>query len=162
MGALDRISRTIDALFSGLGTARRSGVEAVKRAKADYDAETRYAKMRIWIVGALVADVVGTLLFVLLASDAPPAIEAWYQPGFPANMVVIRNQSGAAIREVELLIDDRYRAKMDRLIPGPNGLRFNTDFKDRDDRVPPSGYAPKTLEIRARDEVLRLSLPNRQ
>jgi hypothetical protein len=132
-------------------------VESIRRIKAGYDAEDRYSKMRIWIVGALGADVLVTLIFVLIASSTNLPVTAWYEEAFPSNLIVLRNE-GPAIADVEVVVDGKYTARITSLASGVAGLELDREFKDGLDFPPPASYRPKLVEIRALGSTRKMEL----
>lgn len=132
-------------------------IDALRRLKAGYEAEDRFSKMRIWVIGAVGADVVLTLLFVVLASGPSLDVRAWYEEGFPSNLIVVQNR-GEVLRDVELVVDGKYRARMPSLAPGPTGLEIDREFRDALDFPPAGTYKPTQLEIRAGGSEVELEL----
>ena len=154
--------------FGGrLGRAVEDGaygsVELVKSARADYDSKGRYQKIRVWILFVFALDVLFTVAFVASSDPGSERFEAWFQPGFPSNMVVIRNLGERSADDVLLILDGRFRSKVATLVPGPTGLQIDTEFRDGVGGSPPDSYLPRRLEIRFGDTVAEVRVvPNRE
>ena len=122
-----------------------------------------YAKLRMWIVAAFIADVVLTFGYIAVAGSGGPsaAVEAWFEPSFPSNILVVRNFDTEPIEDVELIVDGRYRAQLSQLMPGPTGLTIDRDFHDGVQATPPATYEPRRLELRTVDDVVQIRITRR-
>jgi hypothetical protein len=134
--------------------AERVG-SAIQELHTRYKSEGRFNQMRIWVIAAVILDALLTSAFVMSSGSSNPLrIDAWYQKGFPSNLVVIRNDSKRELIDVELEIDGRYHANVDHLTLGANGFSIDQQFLDAQQHAPPAEYRPSTLTVRAgRDEV---------
>jgi hypothetical protein len=126
----------------------------VKSTKETYEGQSRFMKMRIWIVAVLAIDAMVTLGFVFVAGGHPNVV-AWYQPGFPANMLVVRNEGGY-LKDATLVLDNRYTYAVERIDKGLNGFDVNHAFRDKDDFTPPESYRPRELEIRVKNDAVKV------
>lgn len=131
--------------------------DALRRAKAGYDAEDRFGKLRVWIIGAFGLDVLLTVAFVFFVGGRALAVDAWYEEGFPSNLIIIQNE-GAPLEDVELRVDGKFTARVRHLEPGPSGLELDREFRDGNDFPPPASYRPRALEIRAGRSTMRIEL----
>lgn len=136
-------------LGNRVGDLGRDAADSLRRAKDDYAALDRFGKLRFWIIGAFVLDLMLTVAYVALSSGSGPILEAWYQRSFPFNMLVVRNLDSDPLSGVELVLDGRWRAELPSLSPGPNGFQVERDFRDGAGERPPPSYVPKALEVRA-------------
>lgn len=118
-----------------------------RQQKETYDGGSRFLKMRVWIVGILALDVVLTLAFVLLSGGRSLDVVVWYKPGFPANMLVVKNETGDVLEDVKLVLDGRYAHQVDRIDRGLNGFDVNQLFRDASDGTPPDTYRPSQLQL---------------
>lgn len=125
--------------------------------KETYDAGSRFLKMRVWIVGILALDLVLTLSFVLMSGQSFD-VEVWFEPGFPSNMLVVKNQTGDPLEDVTLVLDGRYTLQVDRIEEGPNGFEVNHAFHDAQDSPPVDTYRPAQLELRIKSHVVRVPI----
>src|SRR5947209_5716686 len=130
----------------------------VRATKESYDTGTRFLKMRVWIVALLAIDLLATLGFVFFVGGQPMNLIVWYQPGFPSNMLVVRNDGGSALKDVTLVLDNKYTATVERIDKGPNGFEVNHVFRDKEDFAPPDSYRPAQVEIRIKADVVRLPI----
>jgi len=146
---LSRLESMGDALWDRVQTG-------VKDARLAYAGANRWARMRLWVLAALGLDAVLTVGAVLALSGSPQ-VEAWFEPGFPADMVIVRNLDDSPLRDVELVIDQRYRHRV-ALIPeeGTTGFDLRREFEDAKGRGPDQDYVPRSLVVthsRGRREI---------
>lgn len=141
--------------FQDLG---RAFVEGVRAAKESYRAGTRFFKMRVWIVAVVALDLFASFGFVIFSGGQPLHIVVWYQPGFPSNMLVVKNEGGRALKDVTLLLDNRYIFKAEQLDNGVNGFEVNHVFHDSNDLTPSDTYRPHEVEIRVRGNKVLLPI----
>lgn len=132
-------------------------VRTLRELKGSYDREDRFSKMRIWIIGAVGFDVVLTLILVLFGMGPALDVKAWYEEGFPSNLIVVQNQ-GDPLINVEVVVDEKYRARLPRLEVGATGLEIDREFRDGLDFPPPATYQPRELEIRSQGSAMTLEL----
>ncbi|MBI3178121.1 MAG: hypothetical protein HYZ27_00580, partial [Deltaproteobacteria bacterium] len=123
--------------------------------------EGRFAKLRIQIVllFALNLGVAGVVGFA--SRDTALKIEAWWQIGFPSNLIVVQNLSERPVRDVTMVLDGRYTAHVALLKPGSNGLEIEKEFLDAKKFAPLKDEPPKILEIQTVDARIRLTLTKR-
>jgi hypothetical protein len=122
-------------------------------------AADRTGRLRLAILGALAVDV-AVALAVAVSVATPPRVQAWFQPGFPADLVVIENQGGA-LDGVVLELDGRWVARPGRLEPGVRGFEVTREFRAADGDLPPAEHRPRALRLVAEGEDLDLELEPR-
>lgn len=129
------------------------------RAKKDtYETGSRFLKMRVWIVAFVLADVVATLGFVFFSGGRPLDVVVWFEPGFPANMLVLRNETGAVLEDATLVLDGKYTLEVERIERGLNGFEVNHAFRDAQEFAPSDKYRPVSLEIRVDGDAVSLQI----
>ena len=135
---------------------------AARNAREHHEGATRFARMRMGILGVLGLDVVATIAFVVLSQHSGPFdVEVWLERGFPSDMLVIRNLDRDPIEKVTLVLDDRYRLDTEAVAPGTRGFEVYRDFRDSNDARPEEPYVPTRLEIRADGETMIVPLVRR-
>lgn len=139
----------------------RDLLDAVRGAKAGYDAGNKYAKMRFWIFGLFGLDVVLTLLAVLVVAGPSLNVTAWYEEGFPSNLVVIQN-NGRTLADVAVVMDGKYTAQIEELEAGATGLEIDRQFRGPSDTAPERTYKPRSVEIRAGSSHVILELAKKK
>lgn len=139
----------------------RDLLDAVRGAKAGYDAGNKYAKMRFWIFGLFGLDVVLTLLAVLVVAGPSLSVTAWYEEGFPSNLVVIQN-NGRVLSDVAVVMDGKYTAQIEELEAGATGLEIDRQFRGPSDTAPERTYKPRSVEIRAGSSRVVLELAKKK
>lgn len=132
---------------------------AFRRVKSEYDAEGRFSKLRIKILGAfflnlMVASVVG----FVLAQPPEVEIEAWWQVGFPSNLIVIRSLRPQPLRDVHMVLDSRYVGKAPIIQEGTNGFEIEQTFLDSNHFAPPREHVPQLLMLHTKRGLIRLKL----
>ncbi|MBK8010963.1 MAG: hypothetical protein IPK13_06405 [Deltaproteobacteria bacterium] len=142
-----------------LREAQDGVLSLVRQTHEAYAGAGRFARMRGAVVGLLGLDVVAVVVGVLVASmqGGPFALEAWFEPSFPSNMIVIRNNEGP-LEAVTLTLDDRYRLDVPTMARGLAGFEVERAFKDEAGKRPDASFRPSALEIRVLDSVMRLPL----
>lgn len=131
-------------------------------AKRDaYDGAKRFAVMRLRVFVALAANIllVGAVLAVV--GGRTFEIEIWYQPAFPANLLVVRNE-GVPIDSVVLMLDGGYRVDDVALVPGVNGFEIEPQFRDEKGERPPIGYRPKRVVVMAEGRAMEVVVESRE
>jgi len=118
----------------------------VRQTKDSYEAGTRFMRIRVWIVALLALDAIATIAFVLVAGTRAINVDVWFEPAFPSNYLVVRNQEGP-LSNATLVLDKMYRLDVERIEPGLNGYEVSRAFRDAHDSSPPDSYKPKQLEI---------------
>src|SRR5688572_26482048 len=126
-----------------------STLEFLRSTKEAYEGAGRFAKMRIWILVVLLADVIATLVFVVTVGGRAIDVDVWFEQSFPSNMLVVRNESGDELENVTLMLDHRYVLKVGSIAPGLRGFEVNREFRDASGLAPDDAYRPQQLEIRA-------------
>jgi len=121
------------------------------------DASGRLERLRKLVLGALAAQTLLTLVYVVAASGRDSPFDAWYQPGFPSNLVVVHYHGSRDLPDVRVVLDDRFEATIPHLAPGPNGLQIDRDFA-ADGRAPAADYRPTRLEVRVKDDHYEVPL----
>jgi hypothetical protein len=130
-----------------LRDAAKSVLSLFRSTREAYEGASRFGRMRVWILAVFGLDVLGVVLFVALASGRPMDLEVWFQPGFPSNMLVIRNEGASALEDVQLVLDGRYQLSVERLAPGLQGFEVNRAFRDASNLAPPEDYRPEELLV---------------
>lgn len=115
--------------------------------KDAYDGASRFARLRMGVLAVFAVDVLAVLVFVLGSGGRPLDLEVWFQPGFPSNMLVVRNEGSRPLEDVKLLLDGRYGLEVLSLPVGLQGFEVNRDFRDADNLAPEEDYRPQTLRV---------------
>lgn len=126
------------------GTAR----ETVEQLRQGYQAANEFARMRIWIVGALVADFAIVIAVLAVVGGSDTRVEVGLQTGFPGDMLILHNLDDDPLRDVRIVLDGRYEAELDQ-IEGDRtvGLELIREFRDPQGLYPPSSYQPIEARI---------------
>ena len=139
----------------------RDALESVTRflrsTREAYEGATQFARMRIWVFAVLAVDLIMVVSVIAVTGTRVLALEVWYQPSFPANLLIVRND-GSSIREVSVLLDGRYRIGGRNLAPGVNGFEVERQFRDEKGERPPLGYRPSLVTVHARGETMEVSV----
>ena len=117
-----------------------------QKSKDAYEGSGRFQKWRLWVIGALVLDValVGVVFAAIGLSTVD--LEAWYQPSFPSNLVIVRN-NGAALGPATIVLDGVYRLEGAKLEPGVNGFELERRFRNSKEEHPSASYQPSRLRL---------------
>lgn len=107
----------------------------------------RFTRARTLIVGAMILNAVLALSVSLGIFLARTSWSARYEPGFPSDMLVLKNAGGDKLREVRLVLDGRFTHRVRALGPGVHGFEIQRAFEDAQENRPPSGYIPRELVI---------------
>jgi hypothetical protein len=134
----------------------------IRQTKETYDAGSRFMRMRVWIFSLLGADVLVTIMFVLFSGGRALDVDVWFEPGFPANILVVRNEEGDPLPNATLVLDGRYRLTVDQIERGANGYEVNRVFRDSQDASPPDSYKPQQLEIWVDDDSFSFAIGTKQ
>lgn len=101
--------------------------------------------------GAILAGVVVNAVVALsLAAGMYLARTTWsahYRPGFPLDMLMVKNGSGRVASDVELVLDGRWIYRPGDLSPGAHGFPLRQVFEDAESERFPTGYVPRRLHI---------------
>ena len=108
---------------------------------------SRHSKKRVLALGIFGIDVIASAFYVFIATRQPIDIQAWFEPGFPSNMVVLRNNEDGALEDVTLVLDLRYSMSLTELEPGISGLEVNREFRDNQNKAPKEDYRPERLIV---------------
>jgi hypothetical protein len=119
----------------------------IRQTRDTYEAGTRFMRMRVWIVALLLIDVFATVAFLIFSGIRTFDVDVWFEPGFPSNMLVVRNQESPVSNAI-LVLDERYRLSVERIDVGVNGYEVNRAFRDSSDASPPDSYKPQKLVIK--------------
>lgn len=141
-----------------LGDAKESLSHAFRSTKDAYDQAGRFARMRLWIMGAFGLDVVLVVALATVIGARAIDVDVWFQPGFPSDMLVVRNEGGDVLRDVQFVLDDRYRLRVDALPLGLQGFEVSRDFRDASGTPPGRGYEPRVVEVRTGGASMRLDV----
>lgn len=107
----------------------------------------RYSRYRLIIAGVLGADVLVTLLVVIVASVVSLDVGARFVEGFPSNMLMLQNEGGV-LEDAEVVIDGKYTARVAAMPPGAMGLEIDREFRDASDAPPPRNYRPRRAQVK--------------
>ena len=151
------MDRFKELLVDGL----RSIADLFRSTKEAYEGANRFARLRIWILGIFTIDVLATLIFVFSVGGRAIDLEVWFEQGFPSNMLVVRNEEGAPLKDVLLLLDNRYRLEVKLLKPGLQGFEVNRQFRDAEELTPSEDYRPRRLEVRAGGAKMQIAVGTR-
>jgi len=138
----------------GIASLFKSGREA-------YDGATRFARLRLWFIAAFAADVIAVVVFVAVSGGRPLDLEVWFQPGFPSNMIVFRNEGTEPLTKVRLRLDDKYVLEVDSLPIGLRGFELNRDFRDASNQPPPDAYRPAKVHVTTADDTAEIPVESR-
>jgi len=131
-----------------LEMVRETTVETARQLRQGYQSATVFARMRIWIVGALVADLVVVILTLAVVGRPDTWVEVGLQTGFPGDMVILHNLDDDPLRDVRVVLDGRYEASVPR-IEGEEtvGLELVREFHDEAGHFPPASYRPEEARV---------------
>lgn len=131
-----------------LDHAWRTTRDTAAQLRQGYQAADIYARMRIWIVGALVADALVVVLVLAILGGRDQWVAVGLQTGFPGDMVVIHNLDDDPMRDVRVVLDGRFEATVD-LIAGDQtvGLEMAREFRDDAGAIPPGDYRPNEARV---------------
>jgi hypothetical protein len=107
----------------------------------------RYSRLRLLIAGVLGADVVLSLLLVAVTTVVSLDVGARVVEGFPSNLLMLQN-AGGALTDAEVVIDERYTARVRELPHGALGLELDREFRDASDTPPPRDYRPRSVRVK--------------
>lgn len=128
-----------------------SALDFLRDQKGAYEGSTRFAKMRVWILGLLGVDLVVTLFYVALAGGQVFDVEVWYEKAFPSNLLIVRHNGRRSLRDLTLTLDGRYTNWVDRLDPGLKGFELRGDFHDATGLAPGDDYKPAQIQLKNPD-----------
>lgn len=148
-------------LKTGVHDLQERGVASVRSAKAQYDASGRFAQMRFWILVLFFLDLSGTVGYVVGAAQGAAAYHAWFQRGFPADMVVVDNATAEVVEDVVIVLDGRWRLRLKRLEVGPNGFEISRDFRDASNQAPAADYKPRQVVLHVDRDAHELTVEDR-
>lgn len=117
----------------------------------------RYSRLRLVIAGALGADVLITLLVVIIASVVSLDVHARFVEGFPSNLVLLQNE-GSALEDAEVVIDGIYTARVREIPHGALGLELDREFRDARDTPPPRDYRPRRAHVKVGSASIDIDL----
>lgn len=136
------------ASFGEYLTETLDGLRAIFESDKGSDEDaSRLARMRIGFLAMFAVDVIAVAAFVLMSGGRPLDLEVWFQPGFPSNMIVFRNEGSEPLRNVRLRLDNQYSLQVDALPPGLRGFELNRDFRDGANQPPPDAYRPLMVHV---------------
>lgn len=107
----------------------------------------KYAQMRRLVWAAMVLNAVVALGVAITVVAIRPTLSARFEPGFPSDMLLVKNGTGARLEEVVLELDQRWVARVRRLEPGVRGFELKHAFEDVSEARPPNGYVPRSLTV---------------
>lgn len=119
----------------------------VQDARDAYREADRYARMRLWVVAVVVVDLLVTVGYLGLSGERPD-LELWYRESFPSNLLIVRNHDDDAMRNVRIVLDDRYRLELLE-VPGSSvqGYPMDREFHDVEGRTPGPQYRPRSVRL---------------
>lgn len=74
-----------------------------------------------------------------------PSIAAHFEEGFPSDMLVLHNRTNK--KDVLLILDERFRLRVEKLSSGVHGFGIQRLFRDRHASHPEWGFEPTMLRI---------------
>lgn len=138
------MSEIRERLEEAWATAR----ETARQLRKGYLKANAFARMRIWIVGALAADVLLVFLVLLVVGGPSQWVEVALQTGFPGDMVIIHNLDDDDMQDIRVVLDDQFEAKLERIEgDGTVGLELIREFRDARGSFPPAAYRPQEARI---------------
>lgn len=136
----------------------RSVVDLFRSASEAYEGANRFAKLRIWILGVLVFDLLLTLGAVVFVGGKPIDVEVWFEQGFPSNVLIVRNEGSDPLEDVTMVLDGRYSLTAKSIDTGLSAFEVNREFRDSKQVAPDYSYRPEQIEIRADGDRMVVSL----
>lgn len=115
--------------------------------------KARFTRLRNLIIGGMALNALLALLVSLGVILARTSWSARYEPGFPSDMLVVKNAGQDKLRGVRLVLDGRFVHEVRLLGPGVHGFEIQRAFEDAQENRPPSGYRPRALRIQHEDGV---------
>lgn len=128
------------------------------------DQEAVLDRVRRWIVIAMVVNVFLAGGLALAIELSRTSLSARYEPGFPSDMLMVKNGGEQRLFDVVLEIDGRYLHQVRSLRPGVHGFEVQRAFEDRQENRPAAGYVPRLLKVmhRGGQETIEVVSPGRR
>ena len=147
---MDFLSSLIDDLWDSLKAVFR-------RSKDAYDGSGRFARWRLWVMAALLADVgIAVAVFIVVGLQALQ-LDAWYQPSFPSDLVIVRNQ-GEALGPTEIVLDGQYTLQTESIDRGVNAFEVERRFRNAKSERPQPAYRPKKMVLQTAGDRVELDV----
>jgi len=130
--------------------------DTLRQLRRGYQKANQFARMRIWTVAALIADVILVAIVMLVVGEPRQLLEVGLQTGFPGDMVIIHNLDDDSLEEVRVVLDGRFEASVPRIAGDQTiGLELIREFRDARGGFPPPAYRPgeAVIEWEGRSEV---------
>lgn len=151
--------------MAGFGDYMKGALDGVRAifetSKEAYEEASRYARLRLWFLVVFFVDVAAVVIFVASSGGRPLDLVVWFDPGFPSNMIVFRNEGAEPLVDVRLELDGQYRLQVERLPLGLRGFEINRDFRDGSNQPPPDAYRPKVVRVTTADDEARIPVESR-
>lgn len=119
-----------------------------------------FARMRFRVFALLVLNLVVVASVLAFVGARALALEVWYLPAFPSNLLMVVNE-GDALDDVVVLLDHRYRFVTESMPPGLNGFEIERRFLDEDGNRPTAGYRPRLVTVRAAGRTMDVVVESR-
>ena len=147
-----------DQLLEGF----QSTIAFLRDTREAYEGAGRFAKMRIWIVGVLSADLIATVMFFAFVGGKEIDVEVWFEQSFPSNMLIVRNETDDPLEKVKLVLDGKWVLDAGSIAPGLRGFEVNREFRDRSGNAPEDSYRPHLLHIEADGDSMDIPVVQRK
>jgi len=151
---MSRLTEFVQDVVGSLSGALRSSREA-------YEGASRFARLRLWVLSVFAADVIAVVLYLALTGGRPMDLQVWFQPGFPSNMIVFRNEGSEPLLNVKLVLDGKYHLEVMSLPQGLRGFEVSRDFRDPGDRAPPETYRPSQVQVSTAGDTVQIQVESR-
>ncbi len=135
--------------------------DAFETTREAYDGASRFARLRLLVLGVFGLDVIAVILFMAMSGGRPLDLEVWFQPGFPSNMLVFRNEGGEPLKDVHLVLDGKFSLQVLSLPTGLRGFEVSREFRDATDMAPDEGYRPRLVRVTTSDEAVDIRIESR-
>lgn len=144
-----------------VGKAWRTTADTIDQLREGYAGASRFARLRIAIVGALAVNVVAVIVVLAVAGSRDEWVAVRFQAGFPGDMLIVHNLDADPMREVHVVLDDRFEATVE-IIGGYQtvGIELAREFRDPDGAIPPSKYRPTEARVEWSGRVEVHPVPN--
>lgn len=132
--------------------------DAFRTTREAYDGSSRFARLRLWILAVFGLDVVAVIVFMAMSGGRPLDLEVWFQPGFPSNMLVFRNESDEPLKNVRLVLDGKFTLQVPSLPTGLRGFEVSREFRDSANLGPAEGYRPQRVSVTTGDDTVDIAI----
>lgn len=107
----------------------------------------RFARSRRVVYVAVAANAILAIGLAIGIHLTQPIVEARFDRGFPADLLVVRNLAERPLTRVELELDQTYVYRTEALEPGTRTFDLRRSFRDDEGTPPPIGYVPRRLRV---------------